>query len=74
MNLSHTLIEHVSVFGHLCKRYPVSKRDTVTMWDEYGRFHLWEAYFKETEQDKALEFSDELRKNVLYLLGNITKI
>lgn len=56
---------------NICK--PHGKALTPDLKEEVGRLYLWGEVFGNGELDRALDYSDDVRKSVLRSLGDIGK-
>ena len=56
------------------KRGSSSENGTSMLKDELGKLYLWGQAFGDDKLDRALEYSDEVRGNVLESLGDIGRL
>ena len=61
----------------LCQReqnIPSKRQKVSNLKEELGKLYLWGEAFRSGKLDRALEYSDDVRANVLDSLGDIGKI
>ena len=56
------------------KNIPSKRHRAFTLKEELGRLYLWGEAFGNGKLDRALEYSDDVRRNVLDSLGDIGKL
>ena len=65
------------VLRQICRQeqYNSSSRNSISKpKEELGKLYLWGQAFRDGKLDRALEYSDEVRGNVLELLGHIGRL
>ena len=65
------------LFLFLCQReqnIPSKRHKVPNLKEELGKLYLWGEAFRDGKLDRALEYSDDVRRNVLDSLGSIGKI
>ena len=71
----YSLCLHLLLF--LCQReedIPSRRQKVPKLKEELGKLYLWGEAFRSGKLDRALEYSDDVRANVLDSLGDIGKI
>ncbi len=65
------------VLRQMCRQeqYQSSSGNSISMLkEELGKLYLWGEAFRDGKLDRALEYSDEVRSNVLESLGDIGRL